>query len=184
MPFVALRKSTGERINIFLVPDPRLTIDKSDLVCPACGQSLTVVCGLVVTPHFRHIVKCNSEFDRHPESIEHLMGKAYVYQLLHDKFNSDDVEIDFEVHIPEANRQADVLLKFVKTGFIEAHEIQLAGITTESLRDRTKAYRTAGIDVVWWLGKSADTPTNRSWCVSTFGDVRLLSFSNVESNQA
>jgi len=55
------------------------------------------------------------------------------------------------------------------TGWRVAHEVQLASITTEHLQERTNDYTLAGIDVVWWLGKSADTETNRAWCRCTFG---------------
>ncbi len=179
MPFVGLQKSTQQRINILDIEgDPRTAIDKNDLVCPLCGQQLTVVAGAIVMKHFRHTVKCSSEIDRHPESIRHLAGKWHVRNYCR-RLYGDDVKIDFEVAVSEANRQADVMVIW-PSGFREAHEIQLASITTEYLNKRTADYRRAEIDVVWWLGGSADTPANRNWCIDTYGDVRIITFSTLE----
>lgn len=177
MPFVGMRKSTGERINILEVDDPRLTIPKGDIKCPMCEGELTVVAGAVVVKHFRHKVTCSSTVERHAESIEHLVGKWHVWNYCRNTYG-DSVRVEIEVVIPEVNRQADLMVYF-KTGYREAHEVQLSPITKEYLSQRTVDYLKAGIDtVVWWLGKSADTPTNRQWSVATFGDVRVIKYQN------
>lgn len=175
MPFVAMRKSTGERINILEMKDPRLVIEKGDLVCPLCGVEFLVVAGPCVVRHFRHKVLCTSTIDRHPESAKHLVGKWHVWDYC-QKMYGDDVRVDFEVNVSEVNRQADLMVSF-PTGYREAHEIQLSSISRDQLRQRTVDYRKAGIDsVVWWFGESANTQANRDWAVDTFGDVRVITF--------
>jgi competence CoiA-like predicted nuclease len=72
------------------------------------------------------------------------------------------VPIHLEYHLPEVGRIADVAQLF-PNGWIVVHEIQLAGITTLSLTERTQDYMTAGCDVIWYLGNNADTPANREW---------------------
>ena len=176
MPFVALRKSTGERINIMTVPDPRATIARDDLVCPLCGQPMTVVAGFYRIKHFRHRSKCETELQGHPETVEHMVTKWMISEIIRDEYAARGIplkSIDFEVPFFECNRIADVVVSF-ETGAVEVHEIQLAPITTESLADRTNDYFSAGASVVWWLGRSADTNNNRAWCLTNFGECRFL----------
>ena len=177
MPLIGLNKHTGERVDITKLGDPRRTLKRGDLVCPYCNQEMTVVAGLVRIKHFRHLVGCSDTTVRHPESIQHLLGKMYVSELLKDMYPTESVE--FEVNLPEIGRIADVLLE-MKTGWRVANEIQLATITTEELVERTKSYLNSGIDVTWWLGGKANTPTNRYWVADIFGDVRILEFARMD----
>lgn len=78
------------------------------------------------------------------------------------------VVFEYEVPLPEIRRVADLLLTF-PMGTRLAYEIQLSAITTEELERRSDDYARAGIDVVWWLGKSADTLANRRWFIYAFG---------------
>jgi competence protein CoiA len=84
-----------------------------------------------------------------------------------------NVTIAYEVPVREVKRVADLLVTF-PTGWQVVHEVQLASTTTEDLQRRTNDYTPAGIDVTWWLGKSADTPANREWCQRTFGYVLCI----------
>lgn len=73
--------------------------------------------------------------------------------------------MELEVILPEIKRRADILVEY-PNGMREVHEIQLAGITVEQLRARTRDYKHGGIgSVVWWLGRAADTNVNWSWCL-------------------
>lgn len=175
MPFVAISRQTGDRINI-LDGDPRGAYSKDDLRCPLCDSPFIVVDGFFRIRHFRHKVECTSTVARHPESIHHLLGKQYVYTLLKEKYAVSDVML--EVTIPEANRRADVLVIF-PNGWREAHEIQLSPISTHELAERTRTYREAGIDVCWWLGDKASGEDNQRWCIENFGDVRILEYSKI-----
>ncbi|WP_354010891.1 competence protein CoiA family protein [Endozoicomonas lisbonensis] len=74
--------------------------------------------------------------------------------------------IEYPIH--EVKRIADVVFEF-PNGWLEAHEVQFSSITPAELEERTNDYKKAGIDVVWWLGKSADTQPNREWVREVFG---------------
>ncbi|WP_409013227.1 competence protein CoiA family protein [Chryseobacterium sp. JUb7] len=73
----------------------------------------------------------------------------------------------FEFVVPEINRIIDIAMVF-PSGWVVAHELQLAGITTEHLEKRTNDYRELGIDTFWWFGKSADTKANRQWAIERY----------------
>lgn len=174
MPFVAMQRSTGRRIDITRVANPAKDIDRTDIVCPHCEARMTVVSGAVVVSHFRHVVTCTSPMNQHGETIEHLIGKRYVADYLRG-YHGTTATIDFEVPIAEVSRIADVMVVF-QNGNRVAHEIQLASITAEELEQRTADYWIAEVDVVWWLGKSAYTDNNREWCLGRFGEVRRLEY--------
>lgn len=169
MPFVAKNRMTGERIDITLVNDPRTTLRGGDCVCPLCGAPFIVRAGLVRRAHFAHYTECSSDYGQHPETPEHLEAKARLREYLQQYYAEyTHATLEFEVPVPEAKRVVDLLVTF-PMGWREAHEIQLSSITTEELARRTNDYLRAGIDVVWWLGRGADTETNRHWCADQFG---------------
>ena len=87
MPLIAKNKQTGERVNILEYRNPREEFQKGDLVCPLCDCELIIVAGVVRINHFRHksISPCKSDYDRHPESYEHLFFK----KLLSEKLSQD-----------------------------------------------------------------------------------------------
>ena len=174
MPFVAKRRSTGERIDITKVSDPRRELDRKDLQCQFCEADMVLKAGQILRPHFAHKKKCNSEYRSHPESIDHLSAKAEIAYLLKHKWG-DEVDVEFEYALPERKRIADVMVIW-KTGWMQAHEIQLAGISMQELEERTNDYRAEGIDVIWWLGKRAATEHNREWCRNSIGEYGSLEF--------
>jgi competence CoiA-like predicted nuclease len=169
MPFIAIRKATGERIDITAIEYPRAALTSGECLCQLCGAPMIVKAGLVRQHHFAHAGRCTSDYQSHPESPAHREAKRYLVTHLREWFKEyENTRIAYEVPIPEVKRIADLLVTF-PTGWRVAHEVQLASITTEQLQERTNDYTLAGIDVVWWLGKSADTETNRAWCRCTFG---------------
>jgi competence CoiA-like predicted nuclease len=169
MPFIALNRSTGERVDITKIEHPRLHLKSDALICQLCEQPVIIKAGLLTRPHFAHRSHCSTDYHNHPESIEHLLGKEMVARGLKEEFAEyAQADIQYEVKVPEVKRVIDVMASF-PNGWRVAHEIQLAGITTEELQQRTEDYARAGIDVVWWLGKSADTPANQAWCNARFG---------------
>jgi len=183
MPFIAKLRSTGERVDITKIPNPRETLRKDDVFCalPDCEAPMIIKRGLVVTPHFAHHPNspCKSEYGSHPESIEHREGKRWIAAqlLLEREYQHANCTIEYEVPIPEVHRIADVLVSF-PSGWRVAHECQLANITTEELEQRTEDYERAGVDVYWWLGKGAATRTNVSWACIHQGCGLELSFSH------
>lgn len=176
MPFIAKSKTTGDRVDITRFASPRLELNASDIICQLCGAPMIIRSGKIVRPHFAHKNECSSDYQSHPESPEHLLAKLIISEKIKAEWKEyGDAKVEFEYPVPEVKRIIDIAMLF-PMGWIVAHEIQLSSITTEQLENRTKDYRNAGIDVVWWLGKSADTPANRSWCVENFGVCFTLNY--------
>jgi competence CoiA-like predicted nuclease len=170
MPFVALHKETKARIDITAINNPRQFLKSGDCICQLCGESMIVKAGEILQAHFAHHAACTTEYESQPESPEHRAAKKYLAEHLVEEFPEyAGATIEYEVPIPEVRRIADLLATW-PNGHRKAHEIQLSAITTRVLRERTNDYGKAGIDVIWWLGKSADTWTNRDWCLETFGE--------------
>ena len=183
MPLVALSMSTGKRIDITKIKNPRRDLQAGDLQCPYCRAQVVVVAGMLRTPHFRHKTVCSSSLESHPESPEHLAAKAALRDLLvsfGEEYTGAIVKL--EVAIPEANRVADVLVTF-PMGWRIAHEVQLASCTTEELSRRTHDYLQAGVDVIWWLGGRAKTPANVEWCQGHSEGVYVIEFEEEEKVQ-
>lgn len=174
MPFIARHKETEERIDITRIPNPRQVLKAGDCVCQLCGVPMIIKAGAILRAHFAHVTSCTSDYQSHPESAEHREAKVYLATHLKEAFKEyTDAQIEYEVPLPEVKRIADLLITF-PMGWRIAHEVQLASITTETLEARTNDYARAGVDAVWWLGKSANTPANRAWCRETFGYALCL----------
>ena len=174
MPFVALHKDTQERIDITRIENPRESLKSGDCVCQLCSTPMIIKAGQILRAHFAHYASCETDYQSHPESAEHREAKIYLATHLREAFKEyTHASIEYEVPIPEVKRIADLLATF-PMGWRVAHEIQLASITVEQLEARTNDYARAGVDVVWWLGKSANTPANREWSRRTFGYALCL----------
>lgn len=176
MPFIAKDKNTGKRVCILDYEYPRSHLKRDTLVCPFCDQSLIIHAGRLVIRHFAHRAACTSTLNRQPESPEHLAAKKFMFEKLRSIFAEyTKCEVRLEVAMPEINRIADIAIIF-PMGWQEVHEIQLSSITIEELEARTNDYLRAGCDVLWWLGKNADTPANRAWCANNIGGFGRISF--------
>jgi competence protein CoiA len=170
MPFVALHKETKKRIDITSINNPRQFLKAGDFICQLCEKPMIVKAGEVLQAHFAHQASCpNTEYSSQPESPEHREAKKYLAEHLVEEFPMyAGATIEYEVPIKEVRRIADLLVTW-PGGHRQAHEVQLSAITTGTLKKRTEDYEQAGIDVVWWLGKSAKTQTNINWSYETFG---------------
>lgn len=169
MPFIALHKETRERIDITTINNPRQFLKSGDCICQLCGSPMIVKAGEVLQAHFAHQAACTTDYHTQPESPSHRAAKLYLATHLAEEFPEyAGAKIEYEVPIPEVKRIADLLVTWPE-GHKKAHEIQLSGITTEVLQQRTDDYERAGIDVIWWLGKNAFTQTNTDWSLGTFG---------------
>jgi len=178
MPFIALKKSSQERVDITKIKNPRQELVKDDIICQLCGTPMVIKAGVIKRPHFAHKPNtlCQTDYGYHPESPEHLAGKEFIAKILMKELTDyTNAEITYEWRCEETKRVADVAVLF-RNGWIVVHECQLSSITVEELEKRTEDYLNAGIDVVWWLGKNADTNTNRSWCIDTFGECNLIDY--------
>lgn len=182
MSLIAKSKTSGKRLDITQIPNPRVTLKANDCVCQLCNAPVILKAGLIKQHHFAHKSLCTSTYESHPESPAHLAGKRFLSENLRSFFQEyQQTTIEFEVPIPEVKRIADLLVTFPQ-GWRIAHEVQLASITVENLQKRTDDYALAGIDVVWWLGNNANTPANRKWCEDTFGYVLCINHTDRETN--
>lgn len=181
MGLVAKNKKTGELVYIFEYKQPREEINKNDISCHLCGGDLIIKSGLVRMKHFAHKpdAPCSCDYDRHPESYEHLFFKRLLALELGNEFQeylNTKPKLEYPLH--EVKRIADIVFEF-PSGWLVAHEIQLSSITTEELEKRTNDYRNAGVDIIWWLGNRADTPRNREWLFENFGECYTLDWEAV-----
>lgn len=185
MGFVAKNKNTGDRVCILDYKNPRLELIKGELVCPYCDSEMIIKDGLHRLKHFAHKPNspCSSDYARHPESQEHFFFKRLLAAELGKEFEEYlNAKAQLEYPIPEVKRIADIVFEF-PNGWLVAHEIQLSSITTKELEERTNDYRNAGVDVIWWLGKSANTETNRAWLIENFGECYTLHWQKVHRDK-
>jgi hypothetical protein len=175
MTFVALHKDTRERIDITLYPFPKKeALKQYALICQVCGEELFIKEGEVKAAHFAH--KAGSHCGSDGETLAHKDGKLFLKKQLVQVF-PEYIEAAFylEYQVPEIGRIIDLLTVF-PDGRKIAHEVQLSPITTRELMERTRDYKKVGIEVVWWLGKSAHTETNKNWCFQQFHRCCLIRF--------
>ncbi|GHO59257.1 competence protein CoiA [Ktedonobacter robiniae] len=151
MSFIALRKDTGERVDITRYPPKKEALKHVELLCQECAGILRVREGDVRVAHFAHLPGAHCEAAG--ESQEHKNGKIYLRDHLINIFPEyAGAVFDFEYRVPEVDRIIDLLVT-LPDGRRIAHEVQLASITTKTLQQRTDDYAEAGIATVWWLGE-------------------------------
>ncbi len=111
--------------------------------CPGCQQEVRLRQGQVMLPHFAHVSKDKCHYFSENESVEHLSLKAALYDVL---CRSEKVQV--EASLPKIGQIADLLVNDQL-----ALEVQCSSLSQERLRQRTKAYRLHGYQVLWLLGK-------------------------------
>ncbi len=101
MPFVAIHKETGERVDITELEDPRAELKSGEYVCQLCGAPLLIKAGLIVIAHFAHYAgECQSDYKAHPESPEHRFAKHELKRILKAQFaGHSEATIQLEVPI-------------------------------------------------------------------------------------
>lgn len=176
MPFIALDKETNARVDITRIAEPRETLKGKEFQCQLCSTKMIMRSGYNVRFHFYHYRACTSSYATNPETPEHINGKYYVAeQILTALQDFAEFRPEYEVPIQEVMRVADVITEF-PMGWRIAHEVQLSAITVDELDKRTSDYLQAGIDVLWWFGKSANTATNRDWAIKRNGFALSLKY--------
>ncbi len=176
MAFVAQNSANRERIDITKYPNPRADLKGLKFECRLCGIQMLVRPSSKGRFHFYHKQKCTTDYQSNPETPEHLSGKSFVAEYISSKLlEYSSFNPIYEEPLHEVKRIADIVSKF-PMGWWVAHEIQLSPITTEKLEERTQDYSRAGVDVIWWLGKKADTQQNRKWLVNQLGFSPYLAF--------
>jgi len=93
------------------------------------------------------------------------------------------LDVQYEFRIREVGRIVDVAAVF-PSGWAVGCEVQLCGTTVEQIEHRSQDYLDAGIEPVWLLGQSADTPRNRAWCAACLGYGYVLDFPDGTEGQA
>lgn len=168
MPFVSQRKDTLERVCILDYPSAdqvRLLFPRNILECPFCNSPMVPVGGRRRTHHFRHQAQC-SHPDARGESVDHLLGKQWLYTQLLKSNNLTQVQIKLEYYFKDAGehgRIADIAKIFTETGYSVAYELQLSQIPIDLLEARHQDYLNAGIEDVWYFGPKMQNPTIRAW---------------------
>ncbi|AFY93081.1 competence protein CoiA [Chamaesiphon minutus] len=181
---VAIDKKSAERIKAVGYKTAHAIRSKfplGELVCPFCDEIVFPRERQGFVLHFVHQHPCTSNIARHPESPEHEQGKfelaRFLSQQIKDHPNeSAKIEVEYRLSkCGENGRVADVALVY-QNGNLLICECQLAKITLDELEQRTRDYYAIGADVLWFLGKDADTLENRTWLRSMFGSVGSLQF--------
>lgn len=173
VPFIARRKGTDERIDITTLSLPREVLHPGECVCQICGAELLIKGGPMRGHYFANCTACREQEQSHPESRAYREAKRFLATYLPEHCHAYGASLEYDVPLSEIRRVADLVITF-PTGWRVAHEVQLAPITSEQLQKRTNDYSLAGIDVVWWLGQSADTAANRAWSREVFGQALSL----------
>ncbi|MFS1663798.1 competence protein CoiA [Streptococcus sp. zg-JUN1979] len=117
--------------------------EKGSFTCPLCQKAVVLKRGSVMRPHFAHVRLEACHFSGENESAEHLSLKAALYHAL-----VKSAKVSVETVLPEIDQIADI--------WVNDHlslEVQCSRLSQERLIERTKAYQTAGYQVLWLLGE-------------------------------
>lgn len=114
-----------------------------NFVCPACRSAVRLKNGKVMRPHFAHVSLDKCDFYSENESSEHLQLKAALYHAV-----SRTEQVVVEKVLPDLHQVADL---FVNDNL--ALEVQCSRLSEQRLFQRTKAYQSHGIQVLWLLGE-------------------------------
>ncbi|NQH33410.1 competence protein CoiA [Streptococcus suis] len=111
--------------------------------CPGCGGLVRYKSGKVLRSHFAHVSLRDCHYFSENESAQHLSLKSCLYSWL---INAEQVEL--EKCLPQIGQIADLLVNDHL-----AVEVQCSSMPTSRLQERTQAYREAGYQILWLLGK-------------------------------
>jgi len=137
---------------------------KQDYTCPNCNGKMLLVKPIAnIVDHFRHYVICPHQSE--PETIEHLNGKKYLYEIF------KDYKPELEKKL--SNGQiADLYLK--KNNIVI--ELQCSTISLAEFEKRTEGYEKLGIMVTWILGTKRYLREN----INEYGYVTSFRLSIIE----
>ncbi len=134
-----VKNKTNQLFNIL---EP-INLGDDDYYCPRCSSPVRYRSGKVMRPHFAHVSRKQCRFFTENESAQHLSLKSELYSWL-----AGVEQVELEKYLPEINQQADLLVNKRL-----ALEVQCSSLSTSRLQERTQAYREAGYQVLWLLGK-------------------------------
>lgn len=177
MPLTAIAhlESGNKLIDITEYPHPKLRFTTTKFSCPECGFQMGIRHTLAVAAHFAHYP---GNHDRAcslaaGESPEHRAAKIKIRDFLksHDLYKN--CRFQFEYTIADGIRRADLVAIF-PDGLIEAHEVQLSGISLSTLVQRTQDYESRNIAAFWWLGEKLNKDDIKSWLYSHYGQFGTI----------
>lgn len=134
------RNEAGELINLL---EKGTSEGAEGFFCPVCGSPVRLKKGQVMRPHFAHISLETCQGASEHESFQHLTLKSTLYG-----WAKKEAPTQLEAYLPEIEQIADVLVADTL-----ALEIQCSRLSLRRLKERTRAYQTAGYSVLWLLGK-------------------------------
>ena len=120
-------------------------IRSSEHSCPACGERVTLKRGKKRIAHFAHRPGSDCQSAR-GESLAHMMAKMEIFSVLQERGVNCDVEVPVPTRMGE--RRADVLIT-TKMNYRFAIEVQQTPISPDAVAERTAAYASNEIGVVW-----------------------------------
>lgn len=176
MPLTAIAHLDGGNrlIDITEYVHPKLKFTTTKFTCPECGWKMGIRHTLAVSAHFAHYP---GSHDRTcslagGESPEHRAAKVKIRDFLksHDLYKHCQFQFEYNI---EGVRRADLVAIF-PDGLVEAHEIQLSGISLSNLIQRTQDYEARGIVIFWWLGEKANKDDIKSWLYSHYGQFGTI----------
>lgn len=161
MPFVAKHVNTGDLVTLESneqLTHIRLTTKPGDYCCPFCDRTMFPRSGKTL-PHWYHQPRPSGEtgcaHERQPEGRLHLLAKRRIKKFLEKEYAAQEAQVAIVYEHRFANagengRIADVAVLF-PNGYHRAIEVQISPISVEDLRQRTRDYTSACIDVTWFF---------------------------------
>ena len=167
MPFVAIREDTRRKVDITDYESPKVALGGVSFVCRDCAAPMVIRSGDFVSPHFAHKPGYEDRpcwFRRVAESEAHREAKRRIAAALtnSDFFKGGRVEIEYPIDTEAGRRYIDVYME-LPDGRRYAHEAQISGQGIAEFAERSQAYRSQGLEPVWWLGGPARTRENIVW---------------------
>lgn len=184
MPFIAIRKDGEGRVYINEYDNPKVALNGVEFVCQDCGTPMIIKSGDFIQPHFAHMPGYEDRpcwYRREGESDVHREAKQRIAQALANSpyFEGAEIEVEYPIDTAGGRRYIDVYME-LPDGRRYAHEAQISGQTIASFEERTKAYRSANLNPVWWLGGAARTQENIAWVKSNCDYVGELNIQRYE----
>lgn len=119
--------------------------------CKFCGTDMSPRMGAIRAWYFAHKSKaseCPFEVESERESPQHQALKRAAGEALKLHFGEQVDALEYEVRFPVIGRIADAVVT-LKDGLRVAVEAQLSPLTLPQLQERTHAYLSDEIEVVW-----------------------------------
>lgn len=184
MPFIAIRNDGEGRVYINEYDNPKVALNGVEFACQDCGAPMIIRSGDFVQPHFAHMPGYEDRpcwYRREGESEVHREAKQRIASALANSphFAGAEIEVEYPIDTAAGRRYIDVYME-LPDGRRYAHEAQISGQTIAAFEERTKAYRSANLNPVWWLGGAAQTQENIAWVKSNCDYVGELSIKRYE----